>query len=187
VPGQTTAGIVSALTALQADVSAFKKTCAQTRAGLRALDIAPHTIPAGEFEVGVLIPDILVDRKLSALIKELATWNKIVRGFQEVAGEEEREVTVSGLASGSYETYIPLGLIAAGYLSLTIDKVLEWYLKVLEIRRRRQELKELGAPVAEATAIQKHEKDLVENGIQALAKQIVKDAHPKSAWYHEQA
>ncbi|TKB87442.1 MAG: hypothetical protein E8D44_02485 [Nitrospira sp.] len=179
VAGQTTAGIVSALTALQADVTTFKKSCAQTKAGLEALGLSPHSISPGAFEVGVLIPETLVDHKLSSLVKELGTWNKILRGFQEVAGEEEREVTVVGLASGSYEAYIPLGLLAASYLSRTIDKVLEWYSKVLEIRKHRLELKELGAPTAETSAIQKHEKDLIEKGIEALAKEIVKEAHPK--------
>jgi ribosomal protein S20 len=82
------------------------------------------------------------------------------------------------LASGSYEAYIPL-LAAAPYLARTIDKVLEWYSKVLEIRKRRLELKELGAPTAETTAIKKYEKDLVDNGVKALAKEILKEANPK--------
>lgn len=152
VAGQTTAGIVTGLTELQADLEAFRKACAQTRAGLESLGVAPHAIPSGEFEVGVLIPEPLVDRKLGALVKELELWNKIVRGLQEVAGEDEREVTVAKLASGSYEVYLPLGLLAATLLSRTIDKVLEWYLKILEIRKRRLELQELGAPVAEVNA-----------------------------------
>jgi|CXWL01.1.fsa_nt_gi hypothetical protein len=179
IPGQTTAGIVTALTAMQTNANTFKKSCTQTRTGLEALGLLPHTILANEFEIGVLIPETLVDRKLSSLVKELGSWNKIVRGFQEVAGEEEREVTVAGLGSGSYEAFIPLGIAAAGYLSRTIDKVLEWYSKVLEIRKHRQELKELGAPVAEVSSIQKYEKDLIENGIQALAKEIFKEANPK--------
>lgn len=145
----------------------------QARIGLEALGLSPHTVPPGEYEVGVLIPNALVGSKLSSLLKELGTWNKIVRGFQEVAGEEEREVTVAGLATGSYEIYLPLGVMAAGYLALTIDKILEWYLKILEIRKRRQELRELGAPVSEFAAIQKYEKELIESGILTLAKEIV--------------
>ena len=151
----------------------------QARIGLEALGLSPHTVPPGEYEVGVLIPNALVGSKLSSLLKELGTWNKIVRGFQEVAGEEEREVTVAGLATGSYEIYLPLGVMAAGYLALTIDKILEWYLKILEIRKRRQELRELGAPVSEFAAIQKYEKELIESGILTLAKEIVKKGHPK--------
>jgi len=179
VPGQTTAGIVVGLTQLQADLDAFRKACTQTRAGLEFLGITPHTIPSGEFEVGVLIPEALVDRKLGALARELELWNKIVRGFQEIAGDDEREVTVARLASGSYEVYLPLGLMAAGLLSRTIDKVLEWYLKILEIRKRRLELQGLGAPVAEVNDVKRHERELLDKEIRALAKELVKETHPK--------
>lgn len=153
---------------MQSDLETFRKACTQTKAGLEALGLTSHAIP-----------ERLVDHKLGTLIKEFDGWNRIVRGFQEVAGEKEREVTVAGLASGSYEIYLPLGIIAAGLVSRTIDKVLEWYLRVLEIRKHRLELKELNAPVAETTAIRKHEKDLLENGIRTLAKDLVKEVNPK--------
>lgn len=179
VAGQTTAGIVTGLTQLQADLDSFRKACVQAKAGLESLGIHPYTIPDGQFEVGVLIPERLVDQKLGALAKELEAWNKILRGFQEAAGEEEREVTVAALSSGSYEAYLPLGIAAAALVSKTIDKVLEWYLRVLEIRKRRLELENLGAPVAEATAKKKHERDLVEKEIRVLAEALVKETHPK--------
>ena len=179
IAGQTTAGIVAGLTQLQTDLQAFRKACEQTRTGLDALRVVAHTISPGQFEVGVLIPERLVDQKLGLLAKELEAWNLTLRGFQEVAGEEEREIVLGSLASGSYEAYIPLGFIAAGMVSKTIDKVLEWYLKVLEIRKRREELKSLGAPVAEASAIKKHERDILEQGIRALAEELVKDTHSK--------
>jgi hypothetical protein len=141
--------------------------------------LTPHATPEGQFEAGVLIPERLVDSKLGALVKELDGWNRIVRGFQEIAGEEEREVTVGGLASGSYEIYLPLGIVTAGLIAKTIDKVMEWYLRILEIRKHRMELKELGAPVAEVTAIKKHERDFLDSEIGKLAKEIVKEVHPK--------
>ncbi len=181
VAGQTTAGIVTGLTQLQVDLDAFRKACTQTKTGLESLGITPHAISEGEFEVGILIPERLVDQKLGALAKELEGWNKIVRGFQEVAGEEEREVTVAGIASGSYEVYLPIGIIAAGLLSRTIDKVLEWYLRILEIRKRKRrlELQNLGAPVAEVDSIKKHERELLEKEIRGLAGEMVKEFHPK--------
>jgi hypothetical protein len=179
VTGQTTAGIVTGLTQLQTEAEAFRKACLQTKAGLESLGIRPYAIRDGQFEVGVLIPERLVDQKLGALAKELEAWNRTLRGFQEVAGDEEREVTVASLASGSYEAYLPLGLVAAGLVSKTIDKVLEWYLRILEIRKKRIELQELGAPVAEPNAIKKHERDLLEKEITTLAEQLVKQVHPK--------
>jgi hypothetical protein len=71
VAGQTTAGIVTGLTQLQADIDTFRKASTKTRAGLESLGVTPHAIPSGEFEIGVLIPEPLVDRKLGALAKEL--------------------------------------------------------------------------------------------------------------------
>lgn len=180
IPGQTAAGTVTTMTALVGEVNIFRKSCTQVRVGLAALGVIPHAIPQGQFEVGILIPEGLVDHELSSLVKELGTWNKIIRGFQEVVGEEEREVTVTGLSSGSYETYIPLGLMAAHYLSLTIDKIFDWYSKVLEIQKHRLQLKQLGAPGLEVSAIQKHEKDFINEGIRTLAKDIIKAAHPKT-------
>lgn len=131
-------------------------------------------------QVGVLIPGRLIDSKLGALAKELELWNRTLRGFQEVSGEDEREVTVSALASGSYHVYIPLGILSAQLVSPTIDKVFEWYVRILEIQKKRRELQELGAPLAEAEAVRKHERDSLDKEIRALAKELVKDAHPKS-------
>jgi len=174
--GQTTAALVGQLTALQSDINSFKKTCSQVMNGLKALGITPHEIAEGEFEVGVLIPHSVVDQKLGSLVKELSDWNKIVRCYQEVAGEDHREVTVKSLVSGSYELYIPLGMVAARYLTKTIEAVMDLYLKVLEIRKRRLELEKLGAPFLETEGVQKHEKELLDKGIQALAKEIIKEA-----------
>ncbi len=61
---------------------------------MEALNLENYSIPNGQFEVGVLIPERLADSKLGSLVKELDSWNKIVRGFQEVAGDEEREYYV---------------------------------------------------------------------------------------------
>lgn len=89
IPGQTTAGIVTALTAVQTDVNTFKKSCTQTRVGLQGLGLSPHTIPTNQFEVGVLIPETLVDRKLSSLVKELGLWNiKLSEDFKKLPGKK---------------------------------------------------------------------------------------------------
>lgn len=181
IAGQTTAGIVTGLTQLQSEMDAYKKSCVQARTGLEALGISAYAVGCGAFEAGVLIPESLVGGQLGGLVKELESWNKIVRVFQEVAGEDEREVSVSQLASGSYEIYLSVGLLAAGYLSRTIDKILEWYLTILDIRTKRLELQKLGAPVAEAKLVETYERDFLESEIRKLARQLVVEAEAKHA------
>lgn len=185
-PEQTAAGLVTLLTALVADVNTFKKSCAQVRTGLKALNFTPHTVPLGKCEVGVLMPEALVHSELSALLKELETWNKIVRIFQEVGGEKEREVTLAGLASGSYDTYLTIGIVAATFLSRTIDKVFEWYTQILKIRKLRQELEATGVPPFDVELVKKHEKDIIDNGIKALVEEILSQA-PKDMEAHRKA
>jgi len=179
VSGQTTAGIVTGLTELQVDLRRFQKACAQTKAGLQSLGVTPHTLEIGTFEAGILIPEQLVDSRLGNLVKELEAWNRIVRGFQEIADEDEREVVVAGLASGSYEVYIPLGIVAAGILAKTIGKVLEWYRQILELRKLRLEIQKLGAPASEPEIYKKHERDTLEKNILTFANEIMKESNSK--------
>jgi len=179
VSGQTTAGIVTGLTELQADLRRFQKACSQTKTGLQSLGVIPYTLEVGAFEAGILIPEELVDSQLGNLVKELEAWNRIVRGFQEIAGEEEREVVVTGLASGSYEVYIPLGIVAASILARTIGKVLEWYRQILELRKLRLEIQKLGAPASEPEVYKKHERDTLEKNILEFAKEIIQESNSK--------
>lgn len=72
-----------------------------------------------------------------------------------------------------------VGIISAGLLAKTIDKVLDWYSRVLEIQKRRKELQELGAPTAETSAVKKFEHDLLEKEIRDLVKELLKEAHQK--------
>lgn len=176
VPDRTAAGVVLTMGELQAQIITFRKTCTMVKTGFKSLGLAPHSTPNDQFEVGVLIPKTLVKEDFSLLLKEMSAWNRIVRAFQEVAGEEEREVTPIGLATGSYETYIQVGYAVAISLSLTIDKILEWYTKILAIREHSQKLNDLGIPTPEAKA---HEKELVDQGIQTLVTEIMKQVHVK--------
>jgi hypothetical protein len=176
VPGQTTAGIVTALSALMGRSDALQKACSLAQRGLEALGVEPYEIPEGEFEVGLLIPERLVDGQLGKLAAELQNWNRALRVFQEVAGDGERDVKVAKLSSGSFEAFLPFGLVAAQLLSVAIDRAIGWYKQILEIRTLREELAKRGAPVAETTDIRNFEKDLVEKGIKALVSELLKQA-----------
>jgi len=179
VPGQSAAGVLTSLRELEAEMEAFRRACQRTATGLHALGITPHSVPAGAFEVGVLIPERLVHLELGALSSEFESWNRIIRFYQELADDEEREVKVAGIASGSYELYVICGLATATLIARTIDKVLDWYLKILQIRKLRIELDRLGAPVAETDDVKKYERGLLEKEIEQLASDLIKSSSKK--------
>jgi hypothetical protein len=163
----------------RARISAFRTKVSTTRAGLRDLGIVAHTLDIGEFEVGVLIPLSLTDSKLNLLTEWFAEWNKIVRAYAEVAGDSDREVTVTDIATGTHELFLQVSRETAQALALTVVAVTKWYKDLLEIRKLRQELKERGVPVAETKAIKEFEKQELSNRIGDLVQGILSGADLK--------
>lgn len=96
---------------------------------------------------------------------QIDNWNFILRGFSELAGDSEREVSFKGLASSDLEIYAAVGMGVAKFLSFAIDKVLDWYKKILEIQEVRQRLAAVGGPPAEVDAARKYEKKLLKEVI----------------------
>lgn len=177
--GRTPAGLVTALGVFVQEVAEFHKACAQTAAGLQQLGLEPQALAAGEFEIGVLIPDTITDSELGALVKQLRLWNTALRGFAEVAGEDSPEVKVRDLSSGSLEAYLAVGAFTAALVARVVDKVLEWYQRILDIQVKRKELAALGAPVAEAKQVEQFEKKYIDDSIAALVKELMADTKLK--------
>ena len=107
------------------------------------------------------------------------TGTLVLKGFSELAGEPEREIPLKGLATGSEEVYLVVGYLTAKLVSHTIDKVLEWYKKILEIQETRQKMASLGAPVAEIAAVKKHEKELLDHAITEIIRDLMEQAKTK--------
>lgn len=90
-------------------------------------------------EVGILLPRSLTQGHLDVLTRQLRTWNRILRGFAELAGADEREISVRMLSTGSEQVFLLTTVGVAALLSPVIDKVLDWYKKILEIRTKAAE------------------------------------------------
>jgi hypothetical protein len=152
---------------------AFRTKVSTVRTGLRELGIKPHEVGSGDFEVGILIPESITDSTLKQLTNWFEEWNAIVRTFAEVAGYKDREVEVAGLATGTHELFLSVGLHTASYLAMTIAAVTTWYKQILEIRRLRQQLEEHEAPTAETSAVRAHEQTLLKRHIDDLVAEVM--------------
>ncbi len=171
----------SGLTVLQAyaaQLSQFRGTCSQVRQGLAALHVESDTLVKDEAEVGILMPRTLTKGHLEALSRQLNSWNRILKGFTELAGADEREIAVRMLSTGSDQVFLVTTIAVAALIVPVIDKVMEWYKKILDIQKVRKELERLGAPVAEPEAVKVHEKKFVEDSIADLARELMSRASP---------
>lgn len=177
VAGQTTAGLVTNLTGLSDDLKKFQKGILATKNGLVAIGITPYILEIGKFEAGILIPGGLVDGKLGSLAKQFDQWNRIVRGIQEIAGDEIREVPIASLGKGfTFEVYLPLSMLAAGILAKIIGKIFEAYNIILELRDLRQKMEELGGPTTDIEKYKEHERVKLDKIINDLAKEIMAES-----------
>lgn len=170
------ASVVVALQAYSSELSRFRKGCTQARQGLTELGVKPDKLAENEAEIGILVPRTITKGKLDALTHQFTDWNRILRGFAELAGEEEREITVKALSTGSDQIFVLTVVAVAAFVAKAIDKILEWYKKILEIQTHRLELAKLGAPVSEPEAVKEYEKQFLEQAIGALVKEFMSAA-----------
>lgn len=177
--GFTGAALAEAAAEFFKEAESFRKKCAQTKAGLLAIKIEPHSIEPGTSEVGVLIPAGITGGTLAGLKAQLNTWNIALKGFSELAEEPAREIPLKGLATGSIEVYVTVSLLTAKLIAFTIDKTLAWYKQVLAIQQARQQLANVGGPVAEIGAARAHEKKLLDQAITGIVDSVMKEAKTK--------
>ena len=176
--GLSPASVVAALQTYTSELNQFRKACAQARQGLTALKVKPDRLAQNEAEVGILVPRTITKGKLDLVIRQFTDWNRILRGFAELEGEDEREIALRMLATGSDQVFVVTTLAVAVIVAKVIDKVLDWYKKILEIQAHRLELARLGAPVPETDAVKEHEKHLLDESIVGLVKELM-SAAPK--------
>jgi len=173
------ATVVTLLDEFRTELLRFRQAASATRKGLLGMGVELSERPPDECEVGIVIPSAMTGEKLTPLTEQLNRWNKILRTFAELAGEDEREITVKAVASGSVELYVIAACTTASLLVTALEKLADLYKKILEIQTLRKQLKNLNAPVAEPEKIREHEKSLLKGGIDDLVRDLLKQTTAK--------
>ncbi len=137
------------------------------------LGFKPHFYRDEIYEVGVLLPAQYTHDKIATISKELQQWDKIIKSFKELLGEESADTKLSLVNNGSFEFYIQHGPTMALCFVMTLDRLAALYKKVIEIRDARTKLKSLGAPTPELNAVTKYEKELIDAEIDDIALKLI--------------
>jgi hypothetical protein len=168
-------GALKKLTELQRELDAARKNAAQTAAGMRKLGIEEYQVADGEFEVGLTLPIRRDKAQLKSLSKEIEDWNKILRPFQEAAGDDEREVQVRSISNSEFLLFLAASPWVADKLLAVVERLLTVYDKILDIRRKWRELVDLGVPTQDLAAARRTEKQLLDDAVAELASEVMKD------------
>src|SRR6185437_3287833 len=103
-------------------MSAFRDTVANVDTGLRELSVLPETLPPGECEVGVSIPEQLIGDSLDGFQRKLGQFDRTIRTVAEVVGEELGSPPVRDLGRGSLDFFVSVHPITAAALVAIVER-----------------------------------------------------------------
>jgi hypothetical protein len=144
---------------------------------LNALRIGHEQLAPGECEIGLLIPRRAVKNQLLGLAEELQEIGFILRTFSEVATGKPDDLAIKTISSSDLLVYLQAGIPYATCVAVAIERIVELYKKLLEIRKLRLEMEKLGVPEKNVAEVGEFANKLMEEGIAKVSLEIMQKHH----------
>lgn len=171
----TPANALEELKKIHTNIQSFHTAIKNILSGFSVLKIGREDLMPGECEFGYVIPREYTKSKLLSLKKELGELNFILSHIAESISEKEVDFKVKTISSSDFLLYIIIGLTLADYLSRIIERILNNYKTILEIKTLRNQLKQKGVPEEETKGIESWVNNLMDQEIKKLADEIIQD------------
>jgi hypothetical protein len=154
----------------------FSAALDQVADGLAYLRIGQDELEPGEAEVSVGIPRPAVREDLPTLGSEFGELQKILGPFLELSGGSRPPLKVKTISSSDFVVYLAMAPGAALSVATALDKILDVYKKLLEVRRLRQEMSDQGVTDSDLAAVDARANSMMAEGTKAIAEEMVSAA-----------
>lgn len=161
------------------ELQEFKKATEQCIFSLRHFRIGNEKLEPGQCEIGLLIPRREVNNQLDGLCGELEHLSFILNTFSEVVTGKKDDLKIRAISSSELLVYLQALAPYAACVALAIERIVALYKNLLEIRKLHSELKSKGVPEENAKGIEDHANNLMANGIDSIADEIMTKYHEK--------
>jgi hypothetical protein len=161
---------------VQQRVTAVNQALSQLLPALHELKIGKEVLEPGQSELGILIPRRFVHNKLDEFGKELTELNKMFGVFSELVTGSREAFPVRGISSTDLSVFLGLLPQVAVCIFIGLDKILDVYKKILEIKAKRIELGNLGLPDELLEKMDAHAREMVNTAIEDAADKILEAA-----------
>lgn len=175
IPYYNVNSLIAELNKFLAERNKFVSNISGASSNLYALNIDAHYFTENIYEVGILMPENVTHNKISYITKSLNRWDRIFRDFKELVGEDIEDTRIDFVSNGSLQFFIEHTPAVATCLAITIERILKLYKNILDIRIAKNQLKSLGVKTAEIINIEKSEKEQLENGLNKISNELVKN------------
>jgi hypothetical protein len=139
------------------------------------LGIGAEDLDPSECEVGVLIPRSFVDNELGEFANELKELNRVFGVFAEISTGSRPGFKIKTLSSSELTVFLEAAPVVAACIAHGVERLVELYKKLLEIRKLQSDLANQGVPKKNMTGIEDHAKGVMEKGIEVIIRELMKE------------
>jgi hypothetical protein len=164
---------------LQSQLVAEKEALEKVVSSFKLMNIGAEELQPGQCEIGVLIPRPSVDNKLLLFAKELEDFNGIFGVFAELATGERPGFELRSVSSTDLMVFVWASLGVASTISLVVDRIVNTYKNILEIRILHGKLKDTGVPEKGLEGVAEYARSIMEQEIEKLIKDLLKKYQKK--------
>lgn len=161
---------------LLAQVRELNSAVSRVSEGFEHLKIGAEELNPGECEVGVLIPRSYVRNNLDTFSGELDELDFIFKTFAEVATGARPALEIRTISSSDLTVFLSIPPQVAAFVATAVEEIVSLYKSLLKIRKLRAELMKQDIPEDRLGGIEDHVNNLMNNGIESLAGELV-DKH----------
>lgn len=152
----------------------FKAAVEQLLSGFSGLNISSDQLQPGTSEVGIVVPRGAVSNELDSLGGELHILSVMLKDFEEIATGERTGLIVRTISSTDFAFYVTMAPIVASLFASSIQKIINIYRSLLEIRKLHGELVKQSVPEERLKGIEEHANGLMADEIEKLTVDIIK-------------
>ena len=163
-------GVAKLSAAREVYINALKST----HTSLKSLGVRPDDLQPDTAEIGFLLPRSLFSNRLDLLVKELRDIELIIRQFSEVVTGGIEEITVRQISTSDPIFFFGINPLTIGAIGASITWMLNTWQQALEIKKKYNELKDLGMDEDILGRIEGTLKKKVEDSIKERAAELVK-------------
>ena len=173
----TPASALADISKITTEVEQLKTAIDELISGFVKLHIGKENLLPGQCELGYSIPRLVIENKLSTFSKEVAELNFILGTISEAVDGKKEDFDIKTISSSDFLLYVIIGLQVADVLSNAIEKIINNYKTILEIKILRNQLKEKGVPETATKEIEEHANSSMEDVIRKIAHEVITQYH----------
>ncbi|MGD0339696.1 MAG: hypothetical protein ABSB78_13020 [Bacteroidota bacterium] len=153
----------------------FKDAVSGISKGSNALGIGCEELEQGACEVGILIPRRYLHDKLDEFMAELREINIILLTFTEYTTGKKHPLEIRAVSFSDLLIYLSLFPPTAACLAKAVSWIVETYEKILQIRKIKLELKNMGLPEKSIAGITEHSNHVMKDEIEKIVVELEKE------------